>query len=258
MRNEKISLSAGLNKAWPASLVRILIVLILVVGASPLLVGTSPLFASECISNVEADFSTDGLSVTAISDKGLSNVVLQFADGSEQKFEINKDGEYSIDLIGTGSNEGKTITGVWIKSGCEQSGDGSGYGEYIPACPVGVILNAGPDQFIPEPLVFQRIMTFSLSINQKIESASCEVTVDYATQNGAVGYQTATAGSDYEAKSGQIVFLANGSQTQKVEIVILPTGVLDPVEAFTLGLSNVTNAVIGDKESVGVIKRIEF
>ena len=101
-------------------------------------------------------------------------------------------------------------------------------------------------------------MIFSLSINQKIESASCEVSVDYATQDGAAGYKTATAGSDYEARSGQIVFTANGPQTQQIEIVILPTGKIEPVEAFTLSLDNIVKAVFGDKESVGVIQKIEF
>ena len=86
----------------------------------------------ECISNVSANFSTDLRSVEAISDKGLSNVVLQFIDGAEQKFEIT-DGadQYSLTFSGTGENAGKQLQGVWIKSGCFKSGDGSGYGEYI-------------------------------------------------------------------------------------------------------------------------------
>ena len=86
----------------------------------------------ECISNVSANFSTNARSVEAISDKGLSNVVLRFIDGAEQKFEINDGSDkYSLTFSGTGDNAGKELQGVWIKSGCFKSGDGSGYGEYI-------------------------------------------------------------------------------------------------------------------------------
>jgi len=59
----------------------------------------------------------------------LSNVVLQFSDGTTQKFEglIGLSQTFS----GTGANAGKCITGIWIKSGCNQSGDGPGYGEWV-------------------------------------------------------------------------------------------------------------------------------
>ncbi len=68
-------------------------------------------------------------SVYVTSTKDLSNVVLQFSDGTHQKFEpLNG---YSGTFTGTGQHAGKTVTGVWIKSGCYQSNDGPGYGEYI-------------------------------------------------------------------------------------------------------------------------------
>lgn len=77
---------------------------------------------------ISATFNSD-TSVTANSTKNLSNVVLLFADCSEQKF----DGltGYSQTFAGTGSNAGKTVIGVWIKSGNNKSGDGSGYGTYV-------------------------------------------------------------------------------------------------------------------------------
>jgi hypothetical protein len=37
----------------------------------------------------------------------------------------------SINLVGTGANNGKCIAGVYIKSGCNQSNDGPNYGEWI-------------------------------------------------------------------------------------------------------------------------------
>lgn len=69
-------------------------------------------------------------SVYVTSTKDLSNVVLEFADGSHQKFE----GLGSIKTAtfsGTGQYAGKDIVGVWIKSGQNGSGDGPGYGERI-------------------------------------------------------------------------------------------------------------------------------
>jgi len=68
-------------------------------------------------------------SVYVTSSRDLSNVVLQFEDGSHQKFEGLS--SYSGTFQGVGQHAGKQITGVWIKSGCYSSGDGPGYGEYV-------------------------------------------------------------------------------------------------------------------------------
>jgi hypothetical protein len=86
--------------------------------------------ASNCLPDtVTADFSIDGLSVYVTSNKDLSNVVLKFCDGTEFKF----DGLSG--LSGT-FTKGKTLAGVWIKSGCNQSGDGPGYGQFFETeCP---------------------------------------------------------------------------------------------------------------------------
>ena len=84
---------------------------------------------SNCLPVVSATFSNDGKSVTANSNKNLSNVVLHYCDGVNQKFD-NLSG-FSQTFSGTGSNLDKKIQGVWIKSGCNQSGDGPGYGTYV-------------------------------------------------------------------------------------------------------------------------------
>src|SRR5687768_10076574 len=77
--------------------------------------------------DIEVVFSSDNKSVSIASCKDLSNVVLQFADGSEYKFDglSGTSGVFS----GTGENTGKEITAVWVKAGSNHSGDGSGYGE---------------------------------------------------------------------------------------------------------------------------------
>jgi hypothetical protein len=84
---------------------------------------------NDCMPQVSATFATDHKSATANSTKDLSNVVLKFHDGVHQKFE-NLTGNTGT-FAGTGANAGKCIVGVWIKSGCNQSNDGPGYGEWV-------------------------------------------------------------------------------------------------------------------------------
>lgn len=83
----------------------------------------------DCLPSVSAQFSDDHKSVTANSDKDLSNVVLKYYDGTTQKF----DGLSGLSqaFSGTNNHADKCIEGLWIKSGCNQSGDGPGYGEWI-------------------------------------------------------------------------------------------------------------------------------
>jgi hypothetical protein len=81
---------------------------------------------SDCLPSIQVTFSTDGLSVYVVSDKDLSNVVLKFCDGSsDYKFD-NLSG-----LTGTFTYLAKELAGVWVKSGCNESGDGPGYGEFF-------------------------------------------------------------------------------------------------------------------------------
>jgi hypothetical protein len=65
------------------------------------------------------------------SCKELSNVVLEFADGTHEK--IDDLSGHSGTFAGTGDNEGKEIVGVWVKAGNNASGDGPGYGERFDA-----------------------------------------------------------------------------------------------------------------------------
>jgi hypothetical protein len=88
--------------------------------------------------------------ITTVSCKDLSNVVVEFADGSRQRFEGLKG--QSGTFRGTGANAGEVITRVWVKAGANHSGDGPGYGERfdapkqscdVPAC-VGTSCNPPP------------------------------------------------------------------------------------------------------------------
>ncbi|MBX3436145.1 MAG: VWA domain-containing protein [Planctomycetaceae bacterium] len=83
---------------------------------------------SGCKPTISVTFLSDGTSVYIESSKDLSNVVLEFADGTHYKFDSLNQGKTGT-FTGTGTNAGKQITGVWVKSGCNQSSDGPGYGE---------------------------------------------------------------------------------------------------------------------------------
>jgi hypothetical protein len=83
---------------------------------------------AKCKPQISVVFTRTSVEVT--SSKDLSNVVLKFCDGCEKKFDglCGRTGTF----MGTGTYAGKTIAGAWIKSGCNKSGDGPGYGEWFP------------------------------------------------------------------------------------------------------------------------------
>ncbi len=82
--------------------------------------------ASGAIPHIAVTFKNT--EIYTVSTKDLSNVVLQFADGSTQKFDNLSQG-MSGTFAGTGSNAGKRIAKCWVKSGSNASDEGSGYGE---------------------------------------------------------------------------------------------------------------------------------
>lgn len=67
------------------------------------------------LATIDAEFNESCTSVTATSDKDLSNVVLLFNDGTWEKFDELDMPEG--DFAGTGDNTGKTISSAYIKSG---------------------------------------------------------------------------------------------------------------------------------------------
>jgi hypothetical protein len=69
--------------------------------------------------------------ITVISCKDLSNVVVELADGSRQRFE-GLSGHQAV-FSATGARKGGEIVGVWVKAGANHSGDGPGYGQRFDA-----------------------------------------------------------------------------------------------------------------------------
>jgi len=73
------------------------------------------------------------------------------------------------------------------------------------------------------------------------------VVVNFATANG-----TATAGSDYTATSGTLVF-APGETSKAVSVAVLGDLFNESDETFTVNLSGATNAIIGTGAGTGTI-----
>jgi chitinase len=93
--------------------------------------------------------------------------------------------------------------------------------------------NAGPTAFA---------FTVSLSVPYDVP-----VTVSYATANG-----TATAGGDYQAKSGTLTF-APGETSKTVTVLVNGDRSAEPDETFVVNLGSPTNATIADGQGVATI-----
>lgn len=87
-------------------------------------------------------------------------------------------------------------------------------------------------------------MTFTVTLNKAINK---KVTVQYTTRNG-----TATAGSDYTAKSGTLTFKPNNTK-QTLSISITADKTIEPNETFTVVLSNPVNANLLKGSGTGTI-----
>ncbi|HET9767242.1 MAG TPA: Calx-beta domain-containing protein, partial [Thermoanaerobaculia bacterium] len=86
--------------------------------------------------------------------------------------------------------------------------------------------------------------TFTVSLSQP---SALEVRVHYATAAG-----TATAGSDFVAAAGDLVF-APGTTSKTVDVQVNGDVVLEPDETFEVRLSQPVNGDLGDAVGVGTI-----
>ncbi|UBF23864.1 hypothetical protein K9N68_19135 [Kovacikia minuta CCNUW1] len=86
------------------------------------------------------------------------------------------------------------------------------------------------------------VFTVSLSA-----ASTQAVQVNYATANGS-----ATAGSDYSARTGQLTFNP-GERTKTISIPVIGDILREANETFSLNLSNPTNATILDEQGIGTI-----
>ncbi|WP_421359044.1 putative Ig domain-containing protein [Agrobacterium rosae] len=86
--------------------------------------------------------------------------------------------------------------------------------------------------------------TFTVSLSA---ASGQTVSVNYATADG-----TATAGSDYVARSGTLTF-APGTTAQGVAVTVNGDTTVEPNEAFSVGLSGASNASIARATGTGTI-----
>ena len=94
-------------------------------------------------------------------------------------------------------------------------------------------------------------VAFEVSLSRAFTGSGHRVRVSYATADG-----TATAGEDYTATSGTLVFVA-GETSKTVRVPILDDGHDEGAETFLLRLSNVVGARAGDLEATGTIRNTD-
>ena len=87
-------------------------------------------------------------------------------------------------------------------------------------------------------------LTFTVSLDH---ASAASVTVDYTTADN-----TATAGTDYTATSGTLIFNA-GVTSQTVSVTISGDTGYEPDEGFHINLANPVNAAISDSQGTGTI-----
>ncbi|WP_017294473.1 Calx-beta domain-containing protein [Geminocystis herdmanii] len=78
------------------------------------------------------------------------------------------------------------------------------------------------------------------------------ISVNYTTANG-----TATAGSDYIAKTGILTFGINET-TKTISVIVNGDNTVELNENFFVNLSNATNATISDSQGIGTITNDDF
>ncbi len=88
--------------------------------------------------------------------------------------------------------------------------------------------------------------TFPFTVSLDMPSSDT-VTANFATMDG-----TAVAGIDYTARSGQLVFLP-GETSSIVNVTVLANSVPEIDKTFTIELSNVINATVGNTSATGSI-----
>ncbi len=118
----------------------------------------------------------------------------------------------------------------------------------------GLVLNGAPASTTPSLAVADASITEGASGSANMSFAvtlsaasSTPVTVNYATSNG-----TATAGSDYTAKTGSLTFAA-GETSKLVQVAVTGDRVVEANESFNLTLSSASGASIRDGQAVGTI-----
>lgn len=101
------------------------------------------------------------------------------------------------------------------------------------------------DASVTEGQSGEATMSFAVTLNHALPSP---VFFDITTSNG-----TATAGTDYVARSQAGRFLDAGRTRQVFEVVVKGDATVEPNESFGVTISNVVGAILADGAAVGTI-----
>ena len=205
--------------------------------------GTKPLSFTVSLSapsnqQITVPYSTVNNTATAGSDYTAASGTLTIAPGATT-------GTVNVTVISDTVFEGDES--FWLNLGTPVNatlGDGQGIGTILNDDTAGSVSLSINDVAVTEGNTGTTNATFAVTLSA---SSSQTVTVTYTTANG-----TATAGSDYAAKSGTLTF-APGVTTQPIAVLVMGDATVEPNETFVVNLSGPVNATIGDSQGVGTI-----
>lgn len=175
---------------------------------------------------------------TAGSDYVTTSGTLTFAPGETSKtinVTVNGDAVYELDetfQVTLSANSANSTLGTSVATGTITNDEAQPTVSISDA--TSTEGNSGTKNF-----------TFDVTLSGE---SSQMVTVAYATTDG-----TATAPSDYTAKTGTVTWNPGDNLTQTVTISVVGDGTFEASETFNVGLSNPVNTTITDNAGLGTI-----
>jgi Calx-beta domain len=180
---------------------------------------------------VTVDFMTaDGTATAADNDYiSIPTTTLTFLPGGPLTQQV------SVQINGDSIPEGdETFFVVLFNEMNASILDGTGQGTITDSHKPVISIN---DVSVPEGDIGQaNFAVFTVTMSQP---TTREIRVNYATSNGT-GTDPATAGVDYTAKSGTLVFSVGGALSQQILVPIIADTVLEPNETFVVTLTTTT------------------
>ena len=190
-------------------------------------------------SAVTVKYDTANGSATAGSDYQAASGTLTFAPGDTSK-------TITVAVNGDTTPESDETFAVNLSNPTNATiADGQGIGTILnddtATSPPGISIN---DSVVAEGNSGTTSAIFTVTLSAV---SSSTVTVNFATADG-----TATAGSDYEARTGTLTF-APGETSKTITVTVYGDTTFESNETFFVNLSSATNASITDNQGAGTI-----